>query len=172
MNSKRACEFPNCQLDAATATSSPTIVTIEPLIHWGTVTPADNLLCCGRIMAFRRNGEKCEDPLWTLAIRKLTLPHSRTYCVGCLKMLMDNAPEIMVMVENRRAPSFTAINTPSTSMKVTKPQNNNNSRNILKDDGGSTRFPASGREAERHDSLGCSGDPAHIVSLTTIFILR
>jgi hypothetical protein len=66
-------------------------------------------------------------------------------------MLMDNAPEIMVMVENRRAPSFTAINTPSTSMKVTKPQNNNNSRNILKDDGGSTRFPASGREAERHD---------------------
>jgi hypothetical protein len=135
---------------------------MEPLIHWGTVTPADTLLCCGRIMAFRRDGEKCDDPLWTLAMRKFTPQDPMTYCTGCLDMLMDKAPSIMPIVENKAATFFTAMSTPSASMNI---QTNNNS---FEENSRSAYFPASAREGERHDSSEHSGDRTLIVSFAMI----
>lgn len=95
------------------------LVTLEPLIHWGTITPAtDVLLCRGRIMAFRRDGEKCEDPMWTQTVTRYTPQHATSYCVNCLEMLMNKAPEIMAL-GRKEATCFTAVNTQSPERAAT-----------------------------------------------------
>jgi hypothetical protein len=87
------------------------LVTIEPLIHWGTVTPAtDNFLCHGRVLAFRRDGEKCDDPLWTQAIKRLVPQFPTTYCSQCLDMMMDWRTAAWAPEEPLGRLSFTAVN--------------------------------------------------------------
>ncbi|KAL5116129.1 hypothetical protein ACEQ8H_006026 [Pleosporales sp. CAS-2024a] len=92
----RACEFPACLTRAKAGDFASLVVKLEPLIHWGTVTPATNvLLCRGRAPVFRRDGEKCQDALWTQVIKKLIPSEAPAYCLGCLDMLMNNRVLIM-----------------------------------------------------------------------------
>ncbi|KAH5717848.1 hypothetical protein HBI18_170620 [Parastagonospora nodorum] len=110
--SNSTCELPGCQKQSGTQPVVPTIVNLEPLIHWATVTlAADISLCRGRVQAFRRDGEKCGDPLWTQAIRKFMPENAPSYCLDCLEMLMDNRVPIMASLDRRSVSnSFTAIN--------------------------------------------------------------
>lgn len=71
-------------------------VTIEPLIHWGTITPVlDFQIAHGRVLAFRRNGEKCADPLWSLEINRIlkNIDEPSAYCSTCLDSLIDQCTE-------------------------------------------------------------------------------
>lgn len=107
----RPCEFPSCASRSDNQPRSSTIVTIEPLIHWGTVTPAaDVQLCRGSTQAFRRNGEKCDDPLWTQAIKAYRPQHPTSYCSDCLNMLLDIRATTWDALQQNPASSFTAIN--------------------------------------------------------------
>jgi hypothetical protein len=86
------------------------LVTIEPLVHWGTVTPAtDDLLCRGRVLAFRRDGKKCDDLLWTQAIKRLVPQYPTTYCSECLDMVMDWRAAAWASEEPYGGPSFTVV---------------------------------------------------------------
>ena len=107
----RTCELPGCQIQTGTQLVAPIILTLEPLIHWATVTlAADFTLCRGRVQAFRRNAEKCDDPLWTHAIKKCTPKNAPSYCSDCLEMLMDNRVPIMESLDRSVSKSFTAVN--------------------------------------------------------------
>jgi hypothetical protein len=163
---KRACEFPACQSGTTTKDFSPTIVTMEPIIHWATVAPAETLLCCGRIMTFRRNGEKCDDPLWTQVIKKLVPQYPTAYCEGCLNMLVDHATEIMAMIEKKGATSFKTVNTPRAPMDTARFQKYNDG---FDRNGRNAYSVATARESERHDSSERSGDRDLVVSLNIIF---
>lgn len=104
------CEFPTCASLSDTQPRSRSILTIEPLVHWGTVTPADIELCRGSIQAFRRNGDKCDDPLWIQAIKVYTPQHPTSYCSECLSLLFGNRATAWEALEQNLASSFTAIN--------------------------------------------------------------
>ncbi|KAH7066774.1 hypothetical protein BKA63DRAFT_607678 [Paraphoma chrysanthemicola] len=110
-NSTNTCDFAGCRLPSSDSNRPSPLVTIEPLIHWGTLTPAfDSSLCRGRVLAFRRNGEMCKDPLWTQAIGKFTPPDPPKYCGECLEMLMDKRAIAWTDMERSRPSSFTAVN--------------------------------------------------------------
>jgi hypothetical protein len=84
---------------------------IEPLIHWGTVTPAsDTPLAHGRILAFRCNNGKCDDPLWSMTVRKLKPQDPPTYCLECIEMLMDGRAEVWATVERNSVATLTSVN--------------------------------------------------------------
>jgi hypothetical protein len=106
-----ACEFPKCQTRSEDQSLLLAYVTIEPLVHWATVTPVvDGLLCGGRIQTFRRDGEKCDDPLWSQALKQIMPKHPASYCSACLEMLFDNRTHAWAAVQRKRPASFTAIN--------------------------------------------------------------
>jgi hypothetical protein len=108
--SRSTCEFPTCRTGSADQFLLST-VTIEPLVHWATVTPVTNIkLCRGRVQAFRRNGEKSDDPLWTLALKRFMSQHPISYCSECLDMLVDNRMEDWTAVAEKKHTSFTPIN--------------------------------------------------------------
>jgi hypothetical protein len=91
----RACEFPQCQTRSDDPSLLSTHVMIEPLVHWATVSPvADVLLCGGSVQAFRRNGEKSGDPLWSQALKQIMPQHPASYCSTCLGMLFDNRSNV------------------------------------------------------------------------------
>jgi hypothetical protein len=105
-----ACEFPKCRTRSEDQSLLSAHVTIEPLVHWATVTPVvDGLLCGGRIQTFRRDGEKCDDPLWSQALEQIMPKHPASYCSACLEMLFDNRTHAWAAVQ-RKGPAFTAIN--------------------------------------------------------------
>jgi hypothetical protein len=111
------CEFPACRTRSDDQPLASTTLTIEPLVHWGTVTPiTDTPLCHSRILVFRRGGEKCGDPLWTQALKRFTPQHPTSYCSQCLEMLMDNRTEACVTVEQKKPLSFTAFNQPDPAL--------------------------------------------------------
>jgi hypothetical protein len=108
--SMSSCEMPNCLTRSNKQPFTSSIVTIEPLIHWGTVTPViDVILCHGRVLAFKRDGKSCDDPLWTLAVKRFTPQHPTSYCTECLEMLMDKR-DAWRSVERPKEPSFKAMN--------------------------------------------------------------
>ncbi|KAH8731684.1 hypothetical protein GQ44DRAFT_755752 [Phaeosphaeriaceae sp. PMI808] len=105
------CAIPDCRTLSGQRPLSSSIVVIEPLIHWGTVTPAvDIVLGHGRVQAFRRSGEKRHDPLWTEAIMRLSPPNPLAYCFGCLDMLMMWRMEALGKMGAQKVASFTAVN--------------------------------------------------------------
>jgi hypothetical protein len=116
--SRSACEFSTCRAKSADQPLVSTL-TIEPLVHWGTVTPTTDInLCRGRIQAFRRDGEKCADPLWTLALEHFTSQQPISYCSGCLDMLMDNPAEAGAAIAQKEHASFTPINRTTPGLHV------------------------------------------------------
>lgn len=105
------CEFPTCASRSDYQHRPASILTVEPLVHWGTITPTTDVqLCRGSIQAFRRNGEKCDDPLWTQAIKACTPQHPTSYCSECLSLLFENRATAWKALEQNSASSFTAIN--------------------------------------------------------------
>jgi len=116
-----ACELRACQPLSNDRITHSTIITIEPLIHWGTVTAiTDTLVCGGRIQAFCRDGEKSTDPLWTLAVKRFTPEHPATYCAGCLELIMDNPSTFQVAVEQHERPTSTVVNAHAAHLMDTK----------------------------------------------------
>jgi hypothetical protein len=100
-----------CRNACANDTSPPHVVALEPLIHWGTVTPAtESPLAHGRILAFRRNGEKCDDPLWTMAMQAFAPEDGMLYCLDCLEILMEGREEVFAPVKERKLNEFTPVN--------------------------------------------------------------
>jgi hypothetical protein len=92
---------------------------IEPLVHWATITPVvDVLLCGGSIQAFRRNGEKCGDPLWSQALRQIVPQHPASYCSTCLGMLFDNRSNVWAALKSKKPASFAAVNRPTPALHV------------------------------------------------------
>jgi hypothetical protein len=117
----RICEFPTCKHRANAKSPAPFTVSLEPLIHWGSVTLAtDLLLCRGRVQVFRRDGEKCDDPLWTQAIKGLSPPSLPAYCSDCLQVLMDNRMRIMAFLGWGAGTSFTAVNAQNAQLLGTR----------------------------------------------------
>ena len=72
----------------------PLSITLEPLLDWGTITPASDMyVASGKIIAFRRNGPRMNDPLWTQQVKKLVPKQTRTYCLDCLQELVNRRAE-------------------------------------------------------------------------------
>lgn len=106
-----ACELFSCPSRSNALPHSSPIATMEPLIHWATVTPATNLSPShNRMQIFRRDGEKCADPLWTQAIMKFTPQHATSYCLECLRMMMEKRTAALQAMERQKLGSFTAVN--------------------------------------------------------------
>jgi hypothetical protein len=109
--SSRRCELRACQTGPAVNPSLSTIITVEPLIHWGTLTAdLDTFARGSKIQAFRRDGEKSSDPLWTLVIKRFTPELPTAYCADCLELLMDNSGDARAVIKQYGKPSFTAVN--------------------------------------------------------------
>ncbi|KAI4701903.1 hypothetical protein J4E89_010422 [Alternaria sp. Ai002NY15] len=98
-NSKEPCGNPSCPDTEGKATGQAQhsrVVTLEPLLNWGTVEPAsDIVVAAGRIFPFRRSGPRMKDPLWTQVVRKLVSRGQQlpTYCLGCIGELVDRHAE-------------------------------------------------------------------------------
>ncbi|KAH7406852.1 hypothetical protein DE146DRAFT_778345 [Phaeosphaeria sp. MPI-PUGE-AT-0046c] len=108
------CEFSSCPLRSENPPQPCPIVTMEPLIHWGTVTPETDIFPCpGRVQLFRRDGEKCADPLWTQAIMKLTPQQPASYCLECLGTMMKKRTAALQAMKRQKPRSFTAVNSTS-----------------------------------------------------------
>ncbi|KAF2827983.1 hypothetical protein CC86DRAFT_405014 [Ophiobolus disseminans] len=106
-----ACELPTCQTRFHNHPSTFAVVTIEPLIHWGTVTAVTDIIVSrGLVQAFRRDGEICSNPLWTLAMKRFTPEHPPAFCVECLELLMDRSMEAWDVTEPRKECGFTTVN--------------------------------------------------------------
>jgi hypothetical protein len=106
-----ACELPTCPTPSNDQLSPPTMLAIEPLIHWGTVTAVtEKLTCRALVQAFRRDGEMCSDLLWTLAMKRFTPEHPTTYCENCLELLMDKRIEAWELAKRHETLRFTAVN--------------------------------------------------------------
>jgi hypothetical protein len=122
-NTDRACEFPQCRPRSGDQPLLSAYVTIEPLVHWATVTPVANVqLCGGIIQVFRRNGEKCGDPLWSQAVKKIVPHHPVSYCFPCLGMLFDDRTNAWAGLKRKKTASFTAINRPTPALHVKSPK--------------------------------------------------
>jgi hypothetical protein len=97
-NSKKACNNPSCSDAGPKAlgqAQTSQVITLEPLLDWGTVEPAsDVLVASGRIFPFRRNGPRMDDPLWTQVVRKLVPQQPRTYCLDCIEELINRQVEV------------------------------------------------------------------------------
>lgn len=68
-------------------------VQLEPLVHWGTLTPADPLQYT---LPFRRNGElmiNMDKPEFKLYVRQLVDPDAPSYCIDCLGYLWSKRGE-------------------------------------------------------------------------------
>ncbi|KAI4922916.1 hypothetical protein J4E90_001352 [Alternaria incomplexa] len=96
-DSKKPCGNPSCPTTERKVTGqvqSSRVVTLEPLLDWGTVEPAsDIIVAAGRIFPFRRSGPRMKDPLWTQVVRKLVPQQLPTYCLGCIGELVDRHAE-------------------------------------------------------------------------------
>ncbi|KAF1947450.1 hypothetical protein EJ02DRAFT_429884 [Clathrospora elynae] len=105
--SKKDCDNPTCQETATTQTTRIPTIAVEPLIHWGTITPAYDLsIAQGRVFSFRRTGEKMKERLWTLHVRKILCKEHLTYCVECLEELMMRRAEAWAIIERRQRPAY------------------------------------------------------------------
>jgi hypothetical protein len=100
-----------CRNACANDTSPSYVVALEPLIHWGTVTPATEVpLAHGRILAFLRNSERCDDPLWTMAIQAFMPEHRMIYCSNCLEILIERRQEGFVPIKECKMNGFMPVN--------------------------------------------------------------
>lgn len=105
----RTCELRACQELLIQTAESSTVVTLEPLVHWGTVT-ANTYTSSSKIQIFRRDGEKWSDPLWTLAAKCFIPDHPTAYCLSCLEMLMANRADARAAMKKPYTSSFISIN--------------------------------------------------------------
>ncbi|KAI4623299.1 hypothetical protein J4E83_004692 [Alternaria metachromatica] len=98
-NSKETCGNPSCpdtERKAIGQAQHSRVVTLEPLLDWGTVEPvSDIIVAAGRIFPFRRSGPRMKDPLWTQVVRNLVSRGQQlpTYCLGCIGELVDRHAE-------------------------------------------------------------------------------
>ncbi|KAI4657443.1 uncharacterized protein J4E79_007517 [Alternaria viburni] len=99
--SKKPCGNPSCPTTERKFTGqvqSSLVVTLEPLLDWGTVEPASDItVAAGRIFPFRRSGPRMKDPLWTQVVRKLVPQQLPTYCLGCIGELVDRHAEVRLV---------------------------------------------------------------------------
>lgn len=108
---KGTCRIATCLNLSHGPTTSPHIVALEPLIHWGTVTPATDVpIAGGKLFAFRRNSEKCDDPLWTMAIQQLAPKNPLTFCFKCLGLLREKRVEVCAPTEDCKMGGFQSVN--------------------------------------------------------------
>ena len=63
---------------------------LEPLIHWGTVTPATRSQA---IITFRRDGELMQIPAYKQLVKRSVDPNAPSYCVDCLQYLWSKRIE-------------------------------------------------------------------------------
>ena len=100
-NCKKPCGNPSCPDTERKATGQvqpSRVVTLEPLLDWGTVGPASDItVAAGRIFPFRRSGPRMKDPLWTQVVRKLVPQQLPTYCLGCIEELVDRHAEVRLV---------------------------------------------------------------------------
>lgn len=91
---------PGAGSKAAEKLESSLAITLEPLLDWGTVRPASDVrVASGRIFAFRRNGPRMNDPLWTQQVKMLVPKQPRTYCLGCLEELVNRQTEAQFIID-------------------------------------------------------------------------
>lgn len=112
------CELPTCRTRMLDQPLSSPFIAIEPIIHFGTISPATELY--GKILTFRRNGDMCNNPLWTLAIKRFSSEHPPTYCLECLEYLMGNRLKAWTAVERIKGPEFTTLNDRRTYTTATR----------------------------------------------------
>jgi len=65
-------------------------VRLEPLVHWGTVTPAT---ASHHVFAFRRDGELMQQPEYIQLVKRLVDTEVPTYCFDCLHCLWSKRAE-------------------------------------------------------------------------------
>ncbi|KAF1347396.1 hypothetical protein EJ07DRAFT_160288 [Lizonia empirigonia] len=76
--------------DSQETTHHSQIVRLEPLIHWGTVTPGS---ASQAMVLFRRDGGLMEEPAYKMLVRRSIDTEAATYCVNCLGYLWSKRAE-------------------------------------------------------------------------------
>ncbi|KAH7389817.1 hypothetical protein BKA66DRAFT_581428 [Pyrenochaeta sp. MPI-SDFR-AT-0127] len=90
-SSQICCQGIICQKEKGKHTTHAHIVVLEPLLDWGSVTPTNDVLIArGKVLVFRRNGEKMQDPHWTQISKRLIPQKPLAFCVECLERLMNS----------------------------------------------------------------------------------
>ncbi|KAF1844194.1 uncharacterized protein K460DRAFT_419139 [Cucurbitaria berberidis CBS 394.84] len=108
--SKMRCYNLTCCTQDDNHTFHTHIITIEPLLDWGTVTPVPNLLISqGKVLVFSRDGEKMADPLWTLEVKALARKEPLAYCIRCLEHLMRMRVKAWAIIDQLGHVAYGAI---------------------------------------------------------------
>ncbi|KAE8833215.1 hypothetical protein PTNB73_05395 [Pyrenophora teres f. teres] len=76
------------------------IITVEPLLDWGTVTATlDVFIDPGVEFSFRRNGPLMDNPLWTQLVKRSMPKELRAYCTDCLGELYKRRREAWEVID-------------------------------------------------------------------------
>ncbi|KAI1671042.1 hypothetical protein A1F97_00613 [Pyrenophora tritici-repentis] len=95
-DSKKICSNRACPEQ----TKRIAIITVEPLLNWGTLTEAhDVFIDPGAVPSFRRNGFLMDDPVWTQYVKKLIPKELRSYCTDCLGELYKRCKEAWEVID-------------------------------------------------------------------------
>lgn len=84
------CEYMNDLQDKTTQVCKSQMVRMEPLVHWGTVTPT---IVSQFALAFRRDGDLMQKPEYKRLVRGLVDAIVPTYCFDCLGYLWSKCSE-------------------------------------------------------------------------------
>ena len=89
-NKHNICQCMSTLQAKTTHTCQSQVVRMEPLVDWGTVTPAPTSQFA---LTFRRNGCRMRDSEYIALVRHLIDPAAPTYCLDCLGYLWSKRAE-------------------------------------------------------------------------------
>ena len=89
-NKHNICQYMSILQVETTHTCESQIVRMEPLVDWGTVTPAATSEFA---LTFRRNGCRMRDSEYIVLVRRLIDSSAPTYCLDCLGYLWSKRTE-------------------------------------------------------------------------------
>ena len=135
------------------------MVRIEPLVHWGTVTPAT---ASQSMLFFYRNGELMKQAEYKHLVRRLVDAEVPTYCVDCLQHLWskraearDTMRQLLGTIPPPQSHTL-QIAPPQTRLKLKSPEFTSAGASALAVGGtsGSVAYQSKPAEAELHEGLG------------------
>ncbi|KAJ8111182.1 hypothetical protein OPT61_g6163 [Boeremia exigua] len=103
-------------------TCSSQVVRLEPLVHWGTITPAT---MSQSIFLFNRKGELMKQPEYLTLVRRVVDTEAPAYCIKCLEYLWTKCLEtrdimkhLQHRVEQPERSRFEEVSRPQSRLKT------------------------------------------------------
>ncbi|KAH6644760.1 hypothetical protein C7974DRAFT_440300 [Boeremia exigua] len=86
------CQYMKGLQPTSARTCQSQSVRLEPLVHWGTLTPGTE---SRSIFSFHRDGELMQQPEYMVLVRRLVGAVAPTYCLDCLDYLRSKCTEAL-----------------------------------------------------------------------------